>query len=418
MTPNQGSVYALCDVNSFYVACERLFRPDLKDKPVVVLSNNDGCAIAMCSFSKSLGIKIGTPYFEIKPLLKRYNIEWFSSNYGLYGDISQRFNWVLQQFTDKVAPYSVDESFLLFEGFNGDLNEHCLNLKNTVWDWLSLPICVGLGPTKTLAKVANYYAKKHKQSTDGVVNLCSSRNRKWALEHLAVEDIWGIGRRLSQKLKLQRIYTAWDLHNCDYKTLQRMFSVNMERTILELRGQPCLGFNEQPQPKQSVLNSRSFGTPISERIDLKEALSYHVTRCCEKLRKQSSLANSIQFFLRTRDGNHPQVTLSLTEPSDDTSLFLQAIEQGLRRVYDSSQIYKKAGVMLLGLEPSKGYQTDIFNQTRQRPELMESLDTINAKFGQDAIKFGSLGFEKRWAMRANARSPHYTSRWDDIVVIS
>ncbi|GAA4355280.1 Y-family DNA polymerase [Kangiella marina] len=407
--------YALCDVNSFYVACERLFRPDLKDKPVIVLSNNDGCAIAMCDFSKSLGIKIGTPYFQIKSLLKRHNIEWFSSNYGLYGDISQRFNWVLQQFTDKVAPYSVDESFLMFQGFSGDLTEHCQNLKQTVNQWLSLPICVGLGPTKTLAKVANYYAKKHKQSTNGVVDLRSQKNRQWALEHLAVENIWGVGRRLSQKLKLQRIDTAWDLHNCDYKTLQRMFSVNMERTILELRGQPCFEFHQHPQAKQSILNSRSFGNPITNKADLKEALAYHATRCCEKLRKQSSLANSIQLFLRTRHSDHPQATLSLTEPSDDTSLFLQAIEQGLNRIYRPDQVYKKAGVMLLGIEPSKGYQADIFNQTRQRPELMESLDTINAKFGKDAIKFGSLGFDKRWAMRANARSPHYTSRWNDII---
>lgn len=415
MIQTNDVTYALCDVNSFYVACERLFRPDLRNKPVVVLSNNDGCAIAMCDVSKSLGIKIGTPYFQIKHLIKQYDIEWFSSNYGLYGDISQRFNWVLQQFTDKVAPYSVDESFLIFQGIVDDLETHCQRLKQTVWDWLSLPICIGLGPTKTLAKVANHYAKKHKQSTNGVVDLRNQTHRQWALERLAVEDIWGVGRRLSQKLKLQGIHTAWDLHNCDYKTLQRMFSVNMERTILELRGQPCFAFSEQPEPKQSILNSRSFGNPISSKQDLKEALAYHTTRCCEKLRKQSSLANSIQFFLRTRHGDHPSATLSLTEPSDDTSLFLSAIEQGLNRVYDSSEVYKKAGVMLFGLEPSKGYQSDIFNQTQQRPELMQSLDSINAKYGKDAIKFGSLGFDKRWAMRANARSPHYTSQWTDII---
>lgn len=411
------STYALCDVNSFYVACERLFRPDLKNSPVVVLSNNDGCAIAMCDYSKSLGIKIGTPHFQIKPLIKKHNIKCFSSNYGLYGDISQRFNWVLSQFTDKVSPYSVDESFLRFDGFTDDLIQHCKQLRKTIYDWLSLPTCVGLAPTKTLAKVANYYAKKHQSSTLGVVDLRNEQHREWALRRMQVGDIWGVGRRLAQKLKLHRINTAWDLHNADYKTLQRMFSVNMERTILELRGQPCLAFNELPQPKQSILNSRSFGNPITEQSDLKEALSYHATRCCEKLRKQSSLASSIQLFLYTRDGYHQSTTLSFSAPTDDTSLFLKAIDRGIQKIYNTEKVYKKAGVFLLGLVPSSGYQSDIFSNTLQRPELMDSLDTINQKYGQDTIKFGSLGFAKRWAMRCNAQSPHYTTRWSEIIKV-
>ncbi|WP_223668911.1 Y-family DNA polymerase [Kangiella shandongensis] len=412
------STYALCDVNSFYVACERLFRPDLQNKPVVVLSNNDGCAIAMCEYSKSLGIKIGTPHFQIKTLIKKHDIECFSSNYGLYGDISQRFNWVLSQFTDKVSPYSVDESFLKFDGFTDNLIQHCKRLRKTVDEWLSLPICIGLAPTKTLAKVANYYAKKHQGSTQGVVDLRNEQHREWALRRMQVSDIWGVGRRLTQKLKLHGIITAWDLHNADYKTLQRMFSVNMERTILELRGQPCLTFSELPQPKQSILNSRSFGNPITEQSDLKEALAYHATRCCEKLRKQSSLASSIQLFLYTRDGYHHGITLPFSEPTDDTSCFLKAINSGVQKIYKAGEVYKKAGVVLFGLVPSSGYQSDIFSNTSQRPELMDSLDTINKKYGQDTIKFGSLGFAKRWAMRCNAQSPHYTTRWSEIIKVS
>ncbi|AOE49752.1 Y-family DNA polymerase [Kangiella sediminilitoris] len=411
------STYALCDVNSFYVACERLFRPDLQNKPVIVLSNNDGCAIAMCDRSKSLGIKMGAPYFQIQSLVKKHRIECFSSNYGLYGDISQRFNWVLNQFADKVSPYSVDESFLKLDGFNNDLTEYCRTLKDTVNEWLSLPICIGLGPTKTLAKVANHYAKKHKVSTHGVVDLSNTRHREWALRRMRVDQVWGIGRRLSQKLRLHGINSAWELHNAEYKTLQRMFSVNMERTILELRGQPCLAFDELPQPKQSILNSRSFGNTITEYKDLKEALAYHATRCCEKLRLQSSLASSIQLFLYTRDGQHLSKTLTFTEPNDDTSLFLKAIELGLQGIYRKGCHYKKAGVTLLGLVPSKGYQSDIFNKAPQRPELMSSLDSINAKYGQDTIKFGSLGFAKRWAMRCNSRSPRYTSRWSDVIQV-
>ena len=415
MKAHGGSVFALCDVNSFYVACERLFRPDLQNRPVVVLSNNDGCAIAMCDFCKSLGIKIGTPYFQIRPLLKKHNIEWFSSNYGLYGDISQRFNRILEQFSDKVASYSVDESFLLFQGFGGDLTEHCQQLRVTLNRNLSLPVCIGLGTTKTLAKVANYYAKKHKKSTSGVVDLRNETQRRWALQHLAVRDIWGVGHRLASKLRLQGIHTAWDLQNCDYKTLQRMFSVNMERTILELRGQPCLELTQHPETKKSILNSRSFGKPICEKSDLKEALAYHTTRCCEKLRKQGSLASAIQLFLYTSDKQHLSTTLSLIEPTDDTSQFLQAVEHGLEAIFKTGITYKKAGVMLFGISASKGFQSDIFNNSPQRPELMGSLDAINSKYGKDTIKFGSLGFDKRWAMRANARSPHYTSRWSDII---
>ena len=417
MLPQHEATYALCDVNSFYVACERLFRPDLIGKPVLVLSNNDGCAIAMCDYCKSIGIKMGAPYFQIKPLIEKHNITWFSSNYGLYGNISQRFNQILRRFTDQVAPYSVDESFLLFQGFEEDLIERSQKLRETLLQCLSLPVCIGLGPTKTLAKVANYYAKKHKKSSTGVVDLRNDHHRKWALQHLEVEDIWGVGRRLAQKLRFQGINNAWQLHNADYKTLQRMFSVNMERTILELRGQPCLELSQHPVAKQSILNSRSFGTPISNKADLKEALAYHTTRCCEKLRQQQSLASNIEVHLYTKDRQQLSTNLSLLEPSDDTGLFLQAVNQGLDTLFQKHQTYKKAGITLYGIVPSNGYQSDIFANSKQRPELMESLDTINSKYGKDTIKFGSLGFEKRWAMRANARSPHYTSRWSDIIQI-
>jgi DNA polymerase V len=305
----------------------------------------------------------------------------------------------------------------MFSGFYKDLAEHCQKLKQAMQNNLSLPVCVGLGPTKTLAKVANHYAKKHKKSSSGVIDLRNEAQRQWALEHLDVQDIWGVGQRLSNKLKLQGINTAWELHNCDYKTLQRMFSVNMERTILELRGQACWELAQQPETKKSILNSRSFGNPITEKSDLKEALAYHATRCCEKLRKQSSLANHIQLYLYTREKQRLSITLSLAEPTDDTSLFLQMLEYGLEKIYQAKEVYKKAGVVLYGIVPNRGFQSDIFNNTPQRPELMESLDSINSKYGKDTIKFGSLGFKKRWAMRADARSPRYTSRWSDIISV-
>lgn len=416
-------IYALCDVNSFYVSCERIFRPELNDKPVIVLSNNDGCIISISDEAKAVGIGMAVPYHEAQELIKKHQIYTFSSNYGLYGDISQRFNVILEQFCDHVAPYSVDESFMLFEGFKQDLVTHSHQVCKALQQNLSLPVCIGLGPTKTLAKLANHYAKKHKSSTQGVVNLCCNKQRQWVLKKVAVHKIWGIGSRLSAKLISYGIKTAWDLHNADFKSLQRLFSVNMERTILELRGQPCLGFNQIPPAKKSILNSRSFGKAISDYSDLKEALSYHTTRCCEKLRKQDSLASSISLYLYGRKQNQeyshqPRININLPEATDDTSVFLQAIEKGLKRVYRLGENYKKAGVMLNGIVNSEGHQSDLFEHIAQRPELMNCLDSINQRYGKDTLKFASLGFNKNWAMRANSRSPNYTSCWQDIIKLN
>lgn len=421
-TIKPNKIYALCDVNSFYASCERIFRPDLANKPVVVLSNNDGCAIAMSEEAKELGITMGAPYFQIKEIIKNNDVTTFSSNYGLYGDISSRFNSILKQYCDKVSPYSVDESFLCFEGFREDLTSHCQNIKKELWRTLSLPVCIGLAPTKTLAKVANHYAKKHKQSTDGVIDLCCPAQRQWVLKQIPVRKIWGIGSRLSVKLTQQNIHTAWDLHNANFKVLQRMFSVNLERMVLELRGQPCLSFNEIPQPKQSILNSRSFGKPIENYHDIKEALSYHATRCSEKLRAQNSIAKTISLFLYAKNNPadkgynyHPQVTVKFSEATDDTGIFIQAVEKGLQRIYRQGVGYKKAGIMLNGLNDKEGHQPDLFTTLPQRPELMQSLDKINQRYGKDTAKFASLGFKKNWAMRANSMSAHYTSRWQDIL---
>ncbi len=424
MNNKPEKIYALCDVNSFYVSCERIFRPDLAHKPVIVLSNNDGCIISLSDEAKALGIKMAVPYHEAKPIIEKNKVITFSSNYGLYGDISNRFNQLLRQFCDQVAPYSVDESFMCFEGFKEDLVKHCQHIAEELRRTLSLPTCIGLAPTKTLAKLANHYAKKHKKSTHGVIDLCCPRQRQWVLKQIPVHKIWGIGSKLSVKLRQQAINTAWDLHNADFKVLQRMFSVNMERTVLELRGQPCLNFETMPQAKKSILNSRSFGKAITNYYDLKEALSYHVTRCCEKLRNQNSLASAITLYLYAKknhqDRNYqyqPQITLKFTEATDDTGLFIQAIEQGLQRIYSPNIKYKKAGVMLMGISSSTGHQSDLFVPLKRRPELMQSLDNINQRYGKDMAKFASLGFSKKWAMRANSLSAHYTSRWNDILAI-
>lgn len=413
-------VFALCDVNNFYVSCERIFRPDLINRPVVVLSNNDGCVISRSDEVKALGMKMAVPFHEVKGLIKKHRIEWLSSNYCLYGDMSQRFNQVLNKHCDQVASYSVDESFMCFQGYQQPLRtigEHIIKDLNRS---LSLPVCVGFGPTKTLAKMANHVAKKNKAASQGVVDLTVEKTRHYWLKRVAIGKVWGVGSKLSKALMSQGIHTAWDLSQADHAVLRRRFSVNMERMVLELRGTPCLGFDEGPASKKSLLNSRSFGHTITEYQDLKEALSYHVSRCCEKLRQQGSLAKVLGVFLYAKQqGTHyfymPSLSVVMPEPTDDTGAFIQAIEPGLRKMFRPGEGYKKAGIMLSEFSPKRCFQPDLFNAVKTRPELMRCMDQINLKYGRDHVKFASLGFQARWAMRANAKSPNYTTQWSDII---
>ncbi|MCB1582914.1 MAG: Y-family DNA polymerase [Marinicella sp.] len=415
-------VFALCDVNSFYVSCERIFRPDLNHKPVVVLSNNDGCVISISEEAKALGIPMAVPFHEVKAIVNKHQINWFSSNYCLYGDMSQRFNQLLKQHCDRVVSYSVDESFMLFEGYQENFRTIGLKIKTHLQNTLSLPVCVGFAPTKTLAKLANHVAKKNKKASHGVVDMTVESTRHYWLKQITVDKIWGVGRQLSKALIQQNIHTAWDLHQADPATLRRQFSVNMERLILELRGTACLQFDDVPASKKSILNSRSFGHTINDIQDLKEALAYHVSRCCEKLRNQGSLARVVSLFLyankKDRDYLYrPSLTLNLPEPTDDTGTFIQAIEAGLQQIFRPHLGYKKAGIMLNDLVPKTCYQPDLFSPVKTRPALMQCMDDINLKYGKDSLKFASLGFAEKWAMRANAKSPNYTTRWSDIIKI-
>ncbi len=414
--------YALCDVNSFYVSCERIFRPELNGQPVIVLSNNDGCVISISDEAKALGIGMAVPFHEVRQLVKQHQIKWFSSNYCLYGDISQRFNQRLARHCDQVASYSVDESFMCFEGHQDSLRTIGLRIKTDLNRCLSLPVCVGFGPTKTLAKVANHVAKRNQQLSGGVVDFCNLKTRAYWLKRVPIKKVWGIGRRLSKALLGYHIKTAWDLHEADHVTLRRMFSVNMERMILELRGTPCLQLDEGPSSKKSILNSRSFGHTIDAYQDLKEALAYHVSRCCEKLRNQGSLASNISLFLYANKKNRdylyrPSVSLTLFEPTDDTGAFIQAVENGLTSIFRDGMGYKKAGIMLTHLVSKSCYQPDLFATSKSRPQLMHCIDQINQKYGKDRLKFASLGVQQNWAMRANAKSPNYTTQWHDILTV-
>ncbi|GAA0204115.1 Y-family DNA polymerase [Kangiella japonica] len=418
-----SKMFALCDVNNFYVSCERLFNPALRNRPVIVLSNNDGCAVARSNEAKAIGIKMGAPLHKIQDIVRKHNVQVLSSNYALYGDLSNRFVSVLERSCDQVEQYSIDESFLLYEGFkHTNLIEHNQEIVKTVQQWLGLPICIGLAPSKTLAKIANHYAKSL-AVPNGVLELNSRYTVKNALENLPVSEIWGVGRRLSEKLNKVGIHTALQLRNADYKTLQRMFSVNMERTVLELRGKSCIALEDSPPPKKQIVCSRSFSNKTDDLQLIREAIAYHVTRGCETLRKQGSLAKSMTVGIRTnpfsaQDKQYCQsITLSLPEATDHTGVFLKSAMRGLQEIYKKGFLYKKVGIMLNDLSTAEGHQKDFFMSVKSSPELMQAVDSINAKYGKGTAKFALQGFNQKWSMKSERRSKDFTSNWNDIVKV-
>ncbi len=419
---------AICDVNNFYASCERAFNPAIWHKPVIVLSNNDGCAVARSNQVKKLGIKTGDPVFKIKHLIAKHKIQVFSSNYVLYGDMSHRVDDIIAQYSDQVENYSIDESFLKFDGFEHlDLTRHCQKMVGRIWQWLSLPVCVGLASTKTLAKVAGYYAKKMKIE-GGVLELATESRIEKALRNLPVEKIWGVGGRTKEHLNSMGIYSALQLRNTDPKFMRKRFSVVMERTIMELRGISCVAFDADPEKKKQIVCSRSFGRKIQELKPLQEAVAYHITRACVTLRAQGSVAKSINVGLTTSHKNiqyqqHTHsVTIGLPQASDFTADFLQAATQGLGKLFKPGNQYKKAGIMLNDFSDAQNIQLDLFTQTSERQnqqnkDLMNTLDSINTKFGKGTLRSAQEGFSQQWAMRANTKSPEYTTNWNQLISV-
>jgi len=418
------AIYGLCDVNNFYVSCERSFRPDLENKPVIVLSNNDGCAVARSNEVKNLGIKMGAPLHLIQKEVTEHDIQVFSSNYALYGDMSHRFASIVEEYTNQVEIYSIDELFIGFNGFKHyNLTHHSQKLVKAVRRSLGLPICIGLAPSKTLAKVANHYAK-WLGVDGGVISLDTEYKIQNALKHLPVNEIWGIGRKLSKRLNSHGIKTALNLRDAEISTLRRHYSVNMERTIRELRGEPCYGLKEQPAPKKQIVCTRSFANKTSDYETVKKAIAYHVTRGCENLRKQSSMARAIHVGIRTNpfskgDAQYVNsMVMKLPEYTNNTSVFLKAANTALKRLFRERFLYKKCGIMLLDLTQGQVQQPDLFHHVNQNPKLMKLVDSMNHKYGKSTVRFGSEGFDKQWVMRSERKSPAYTTRWDDILKVA
>ncbi|MFR9719072.1 translesion error-prone DNA polymerase V subunit UmuC [Aeromonas diversa] len=416
---------ALVDVNNFYASCERLFRPDLKGRPIVVLSNNDGCVVARSAEAKAIGIKMGVPYFQIRQFFEAMGGIWFSSNYALYGDMSQRVMTILEGMAPAVEVYSIDEAFVeLSESWAGDLVAYGRQIRERVQLWTGLTVGVGIGPTKTLAKLANYAAKKW-PATGGVVDLRDEARRARLMAITAIEEVWGIGRRLTAKLESQGIRTVAELVAADPKSLRRQYGVVVERMVQELRGIPCADLEQLAQAKQQIICSRSFGERITQLGPMHQALAGYMERAAEKLRAEGMCCRHVTLFIRTSPfsdkapyyGN--QVSTRLAMPTHDTRALLAQIPALLPRIWRDEQRYQKGGVMLADFTPMGMQQGDLFAGDQQAPRslaLMQVIDKINrGRLGK--VYFAARGQDTReWMMKREQLSPRYTTELTELPI--
>jgi DNA polymerase V len=414
-------IFALVDCNNFYVSCERVFNPKLEGKPVVVLSNNDGCVVARSNEAKALGIKMGIPAFKCKDLFKKYKVYVYSSNYALYGDMSQRVMDTLTQFTPHIEIYSIDEAFLQLMGLTSvNLVDYARYTKSTVKKWTGIPVSIGIGRTKTLAKVANELAKKNPQY-EGVLDITNHPQLDKLLDSVDVADVWGVGRKYTQLLKQHSIYTAFQLKNASDQWIKEHMTIAGLRSVKELRGISCISLEEIPLPKKGIISSRSFGKPVETLKELKEAVAAYVSRAAEKLRAQGSAASFIQVFLTTSLFKGPQYSNSsstqLPIPTAYTPELIYYAHQNLKKIFKSGYRYKKAGVMFSGILPEDKIQPNLFRpsySSDRRKILMRTVDRINTKWGRNTIQFAAAGIKRAWKMRQFRRSPRYTTQWNEI----
>jgi DNA polymerase V len=417
---------ALVDCNNFYVSCERLFQPGLEGRPVVVLSNNDGCVVSRSQEVKDLGLKMAVPWFQMRDLARQHDIIALSSNYSLYADISNRVMSLLARFGPSQEVYSIDESFLELSGIPADHAEYARQIRRTVMQDVGIPVCVGIGSSKTLAKLANHVAKKNPRYR-GVCdfNRMTEAELDILLASIDVGEVWGVGRRSADRLHEIGIGSVLDLKRAPAKQIRAEFSVVFERIVAELNGVACLELDQITPARQQIICSRSFGTLTSHLPDLEQAVVAYTTRAAEKLRQQHSLAGAIQVYIRTsphrlQDPQHQQaVLLPLPEPGDDTRVFCRAALHGLRRLYRPGHAYQKAGVMLTEIIPAAARPRTLFDDTpgRQRSQmLMTTLDRINRSMGSGTIRLLGEGSGQRWAMRRQNVSQRYTTEWDELAV--
>ncbi len=419
-----SQIIALVDCNNFYCSCERVFNPKLENRPVVVLSNNDGCVVARSNEAKALGIKMGEPAFKLREFREKYNLAILSSNYTLYGDMSQRVMQCLAEYTPSLEIYSIDEAFLDFNGFKDqDLAAYSRIIKQKVQQYTGIPISIGISTTKTLAKVANRIAKKSNK-TKGVLDLVDSPYLDLALQRTEVGDVWGVGSSYTKLLEKHHIHNAYQLKNADQKWIRKERGIVGLRTVLELNGTSCIPLEEMPDSKKSTAVTRSFGKAVETLEELQEALSNYAYRAGEKLRQSQLEAASMTVFFRigSYDKTQPYrswgTTVNFFSSTNDSRELVNNARKVAENLFEPGYKLKKAGVILLGLTPEGEKQLSLFEKSesdkKRSQGLMQVMDTINNRYGRNTIQLASSGIHKKWQMKADYKSPKYTTSWDEL----
>ena len=416
------TVYGLVDCNNFYVSCERVFNPKLEGRPTIVLSSNDGCAIARSGEAKDLGVKMAQPLFQIADLVKQHDIQVLSANFHLYSDMSNRVVQVLADTAPSIQKYSIDECFLDITGMNEDLTEFGRMVQAKVVKWTGIPVGVGIAETKTLAKLANRIAKESKKS-GGVVNLVDSPWQTKALEMTEVGDVWGIGKQFTKKLNRNGVKTALDLTNKPDAWIRREMGVGGLKTVRELRGEDCIGFENIPKPKQTTLVSRSFGHEVGDLDSLTNAITMFATTAAADIRKANLVSSTVSVFIETNHFTNgpkssPTRSVDLSPATNNTKHIVRAAVQGLKEIHQDGFKYKKAGVMLLDLVDADHAPLSLFDQLDPKDDgLIKAFDKINRQQGPGSINFGNAGLPSGWRSNSAYQSPRYTSEWDGIPTV-
>lgn len=419
-------MFALADCNNFFASCERVFRPDLQGKPVIVLSNNDGCAVARSNEAKALGIKMGEPFFKIRHIVEKHKVSVFSGNMALYGDMSQRVRWVLEDFAPAIEVYSIDEAFLDLRGMSGiDFDEYAKRISSECWRLTSIPVSVGIAPSKTLAKIASRLCKQYPKLRGGCY-MHRPQDIEKVLRKFPIEDVWGIGRRTSAKLHAMGIKTAWDYTQLEENAVRKIFGVTGVRTWRELRGEPCIEFEDGFEARQSICVSRSFAKEISDIEELTEQIANFASSMAEKLRQQRSVLTEMTVFAYTNrfKDNEPQTygnsLVHFEVPTNDQRIIVSSAVSAAYELYKSGYGYKKAGVIATRILQECDVVHSLFEDkeaSEREHRITSALDMINGTFGRGTVKLAAQGSGRIKANREN-QSPHYTTLWSDIPKVS
>lgn len=415
--------FILIDCNNFYASCERVFNPSLNKKPIVVLSNNDGCIIARSNEAKELGIPMGAPFYQYKKLIESNGVNVFSSNYQFYGDMSQRVMDSIKIMTPNVEVYSIDEAFIsINQTDRSNIIRQAQNMRSNIYQWTGIPTSLGIAPTKVLSKVANRMAKK--ESSTGVFDLRDKGMQEDILKALDIKDIWGISHRLGSRLCSMGLNNGLDFRNAEPSLIRKSFGVVVERIVYELRGISCLGL-EDTRPKKNIMSSKSFGVSLQNIQDIEEALSTYIARACEKMRNQESKAQGVYIFLRTNPFSEKNkqyqnnIKITFDNPLSDTGAIIKQSKAGIRNIFRKGYDYHKCGVVLVGLISDKYNQAHLFTDSdfSKQDRLMEAVDEINTSIRSNAVFYAAQGIEQKWKIRCNKRSSHYTTKMEDFVKV-